>query len=253
MDKTTQYRQIDFLRLFKLCKEQGIVKRKRKMPTEYKSNNERSAGKRLLHDLVKHLFPNYDIKSDSVYFYIVIPKEINYALAGLASKPRSFFDNAGGEGEQILRKFGMVRQNLGGHIFPAFPYEININVINVDISSRYNQLINNNIQTSRPRDSYYTCALSCIEYAKIWNGNIQALVDFYRDEEGRQKQREAEALLRKKERRQAERLRLEQEKGGKIEVQKEDVKKLKEVVETKEKKQPAQDAFNIAMQKYIRG
>lgn len=255
MNKTTKYRQIDFLRLFKICKDAGIVKRKRKMPTEYKENNERSAGKRLLHDLIKHLFPNYDIRTDSAQFYISIPRDIYLALSGLSNKPRSYYDNAGTEGADALQKYTALRQNFGGHIYPRFPYEIIISIYNGDNNSKYNQLTRNGIMTSRPREDYYSCATKCIEYQKLWNESAPSLAEFFRVEEGRQKEREAEALKLKQERRRAERLHLEQESAGQKIEKPEELKKVEEKItkEKQSKNQVAQDAFNRAMQQFTRG
>lgn len=268
MEKTLQYRQINFLRLFRLCKNMGIIKRKRKMPNEYKDANQKTAGKKLVHAVIKELFPNYDIKSDSAYYYITIPKNINEVLASLGSKPRSYFTNAGAEGEDALRRFGLLRQNMGGHIFPVFPYEIKVSVINTETNSRYNTLIRSGIRgCSRPREDFYSCAKLCVEYKKLWEEHAQYLVDFFRVEEGRQKEREAEALRQKQERRRAERLRLEQERAGiaatqnkkseepkKEESKKEELKKLEEQIE-KEKQNKitnAQSSFNQALERFMR-
>lgn len=267
MEKTLQYRQINFLRLFRLCKNMGIIKRKRKMPNEYKDANQKTAGKKLVHAVIKELFPNYDVKSDSAYYYITIPKNINEVLSSLGTKPRSYFANAGAEGEEALRRFGSLRQNMGGHIFPIFPYEIKVSVINTETNSRYNTLIRNGTRTCRPREDFYSCAKFCVEYKKLWEEHAQHLVDFFIVEEGRQKEREAEALLQKQERRRAERLRLEQEKMGiaasqnkkseepkKEEPKKEELKKLEEQIE-KEKQikiTNAQGSFNQALERFMR-
>ena len=66
MDKQIHYRQIDYLRLFRLCKNIGFINRKRKMPSEYGEDisNARSAGKRLLRSLIKELFSDLEINGD---------------------------------------------------------------------------------------------------------------------------------------------------------------------------------------------
>lgn len=257
MEKTLQYRQIDYLRLFRLCRNTGLIKRKRKMPNEYKDSNQRTAGKRLIHALIKSLFPNYDTKADSAYYYITIPRDIGNVLTSLGSKPRSYFTNAGKEGEDVLRRFTLIRQNLSGHIFPSIPYEIKVSIINSEQNSRYNLLVRNGIRTCRPRESFYNCAINCIEYKKIWDENIPVIVDFFRVEEGRQKEREAEALKLKQERRRAERLRLEQEREGVSALQSkksEELKRLEEQIEKEKqiKVSNAQSIFNNALENFMR-
>lgn len=255
MDKTLQYRQIDFLRLFRLCKNMGLVKRKRKMPNEYESSYQISAGKRLIRKLIKELFPNYDIKSNSICYYITIPKDISKLLLVLRSRPRSYFDNAGKEGKEAMRRFDIIRQNLNGFVYPDLPYEIKVSVISSDNNSRYNVLREYGIMTRRPRETFYNCAKSCVEYKRIWDENIQYLSEFFNVEEGRQKEREVEALRLKQERKCAERLRLEQEKTNQDIVynkKNEELKRLEGQIEKEKqsKLQGAQGLFNSALEIY---
>lgn len=58
--------QLDFLKLFRLCRELGLVSRCRKMPIQYDNlSNMKSSCRRLLRLVVAHSFPNYDIRGKS--------------------------------------------------------------------------------------------------------------------------------------------------------------------------------------------
>jgi predicted metalloendopeptidase len=232
------------------------------MPSE--SESSQGAGRRLLHTLIKYLFPDYDIKTNNSNYFIAIPRDISNMLSALSNKPRSYFDNAGEEGADALAKLNIVKQNIGGFVAPVMPNEIRISAISTDRNSKYNQLLATNAGTFRPRESFYSCAKACVEYQRMWMTNTPILLEFYRLEEGRQKEREAQAMVAKMERRRAERLRLEQEKLGKPldteklnELKKEETKKLKKIEEEKEKekvlkKETAQSAFNQAMNQFRR-
>lgn len=59
ISRNVQYLQIEFMRLFKICKELGCVKRKRNMPVDYPHAEARArqAVTRLMRTLTDHLFP----------------------------------------------------------------------------------------------------------------------------------------------------------------------------------------------------
>lgn len=258
MDKETQYRQLDFLRLFKLCKEMDIVKRKRKMPVESEGNT-KNAGKRLLSSLISVLFPDMKINTEGDNFRLNFSQEARDALSQLANKPRSYFDNAGEEGAVAFRRYETIKQSFRGHVIPIFPYEIRISISSNDASDKYVMLARAGVETARPTENYYTCAKACIEYKNIWYENISSLITFFSLEEGRQKEREAEQMKFKLARRQAMRLKLEQEKKGseskkmedksKVEQEK---KKLEEKVQKEkvEKITNAQQLFNERLEEY---
>lgn len=259
MDKKIQYRQIDFLRLFRLCKQRGIVKRKRKTPAEYGADRAgaRGAGKRLLRSLIKELFPNFGISGDFGRFFLTVPAEDRDLISNLSSLSRTFFANAGDAGTEALSKFEELRQNIDGHVAPAIPYEIKIHVGSSNPSDKYNNLIRQGISTNRPRENFYNCAIACIKFKKIWDENVPFLRTFYERESRLERQREEEAREAQRERRRAERERLLQERAEREERERERIQALRQLEEQIENERisrvyGAQSAFDRAMQQYMR-
>jgi len=257
MDKKIQYRQIDFLRLFRLCRQRGIVKRKRKTPTEYgdDSSGARGAGKRLLRALIKELFNEFEINSDFGTYFLAIPRADRDMLSGLSSRTRTFFDNAQ-EGADALRRFGELRQNISGHILPSLPYEIKIHIGSNDPADRHNSLQGRGIATARPRENFYVCAISCIKYKELWDEHMPFLRTFYERESRIERQREEQAREAQRERRRLERERLLQERAEREEQERERMAALRRLETQLENErvarvEGAQSAFDRAMQQYM--
>lgn len=77
MDRRIPYIQIDYLRLFRLARQQGLINRKRKMPVEY-NNYKRAllACSNLFKTFVVKLFDSYEVFGKLEYFRVEIPRHI---------------------------------------------------------------------------------------------------------------------------------------------------------------------------------
>lgn len=251
MDKTLQYRQIDYLRLFKLCREMGVVKSKRKLPIQCEQNYQKSLCKRLLGSLIKELFTDWAITNDDLHFYLSIPGSVGDTLAILLSKQRNYFDQNGEDGATALIKFNELKQIFSGHITMNLPSEIRVEMVSYDRSSKYNRLVGvRGPATKRPRESFFQAGKSIIEFKKVWEANVPFLLNFITTEEERRKQREEEQNRQKKERRQAERLRLEEEKVKLAKKEKEKTKLLEKEKEEK-KLQKELEKMSVEVEKSI--
>lgn len=258
MDKQIQYRQIDYLRLFRLCKNLGFINRKRKMPSEYGADHSgsRNAGKRLLRALIKHLFPDLEVNSDYGAYFMVIPRDARDALAFVGSRAQDYFDAAGESGAEALRKYTEIRQSIEGHVNPVLPYEIKIFMVSQDRNSRYNTARRNGA-VRKPQEDFYRCAKACIEFKRIWDENISFLISFAQEEVTRERER-AEALRREREeRRRRERERIEQERAEMAERERVRLEQLRNLERQAEEErqvrvQNAQSTFNSALQQFRR-
>ena len=98
--RKVEYYQIDYLRLFRLCRGLGLVKGKRKVPAESKGG-EKNACKRLMSIFIKHIFAGWSIKSDKNYYCINLPQEISNILSA-ANKTQDYYNGLGDEGTKIF-------------------------------------------------------------------------------------------------------------------------------------------------------
>jgi hypothetical protein len=229
------------------------------MPLEYGSDGSgaRGAGKRLLRALIKDLFSEFEINSDYGTYFLAVPRSDRDMLSGLSNRNRTFFDNAGERGAEALTKFGELRQNIAGHVAPVFPYEIKIHIQSTDAGDRYTGLIGRGIATSRPRENFYNCAVSCIKFKELWDDYVPFLRTFYEEESRMERQREEEARQAQRERRRLERERLLQERAEREEREQERMEALRRLENQIENEriarvEGAQTAFERAMNQYMR-
>lgn len=167
-----QYMQIDFLRLFRLCRSLGVAKRKRKMPIEYNTDNKASAAsRRLLKSLLeKHLFVGWCVSTQYENLRVQIPTEIRQIFRAINSVryDNSLRNICGDEIDAAIDKYNLLADGIP-YIRPYLPYEIKVSALNrSQLVGRY-----------RPTEKFYECALACIEFKELWDANIQALRDFY--------------------------------------------------------------------------
>lgn len=167
-----QYRQIDFLRLFRLCCSLGIAKRKRKMPIEYDNEDMAIAsGRRLLKlFLEKHIFIGWPkVRTQYENFCVNILLEDRLAINIIASLQyhTSLLNVCGDKGREASTKYSELSVS-SDFVLVRLPHEIKINV---NGNTR-------NISSHRPSDNLYECALACMEYKRLWNENITVIRDF---------------------------------------------------------------------------
>jgi hypothetical protein len=254
--KRLLYIQLDYLRLFRLCRKLGIVNRKRKVPGEYDTDGKAlGATRRLLKDFVKHIFPECSITSGRIIMAILPSAEHN-VIRDLNNKSEGFFSNApdGERAQELLRE---LREHIDGFVCPALPYEIRILSSSSVPMSRFNAIAVKNHMTNRPPDEFYRCALACLKYREIWDRNMAFLREFLVRESAMEAERIAEREREKKVRRAAERERLKAEKhladkDKEIIAKKMREMKEKTLLEEKKKKEQAQNLFNQAMEKYVK-
>jgi hypothetical protein len=254
-----QYMQIDFLRLFRLCRSLDVAKRKRKMPIDYDDENTASAtGRRLLKSLLdKHLFNGWP-KPRTQYSTISIP---------IPTLDRSVFNiinslfynnnlmNACGElGSDVRQKYSELLEGNAPFVSTYFPYEIKIRLTdrNADTLSGF-----------KPQERLYECALHCIEFKNKLDDYMPVFREFHEFYTTRREEIEVECqrlLNEERLRRQEERERQEEERLEASRRQQEERDRREEErraalaaqvsVEVERTRQDAQDRFNQALSRF---
>jgi len=257
MDNIIKYRQLDFLRLFRLCKNIGAINRKRKMPIEYnEANNSKSASKRLLRVLIKHLFPDCEIKHSDNTYYLVVPIEVRKSFEFINRQRNEYFDAIGDNGTQILQRHSDMVQSVGGFIQPRIPHEIKIQCISSSRNSVY-RLAMESGAIDRPPEEFFRCALSLLVYKNKWDNNIPEILEFFRTESQLVNEREAQIKMEREERRRLERERLAQERKDRHEHERLRSEQLKELEQRAREERErrlanAQSLFNDALSQHRR-
>ncbi len=172
------YRQLDFLRLFRLARSLGLVKRKRKMPVDYDNptntkvnSNARSACRRLLRVIIKHLFDDCEVTSNWNHYFITLPQEhrvvLSYFMRNIGYLGRS--DNR--EVRDAVASFREIREHIDGFVYPALPAQIKVRLSTSRRSARQNIDM-----PVKPAENFYRCAVACMNYKTIWTTHIDAII-----------------------------------------------------------------------------
>ena len=166
---TTHYRQLDFLRLFRLARGLGLVKRKRKMPSDYTAldDNEktqgdsRSACRRLLRMILQHVYPEFTISSNWNHYFLSFPQEHKDTLTFLL---QNFRHIEASTDKETVEAVSYYREMMlaSGLIAVALPYQIKVRLSNIRPNTR-----SNSYQPIRPRESFYQCAIESIRYKEL--------------------------------------------------------------------------------------
>ena len=169
-----KFRQIDFLRLFRLCKSIGLVARKRKMPSEYSKDGEcKNACKRLLTLVVKEVFKDHTLRPGYSSVQVYTPSETSSQLREIAQQVLypDYYRN------RLIAMPGEVRErvialqnfdNFGnGHISLSFPSSIAFNY--------------RSYATNIAKDSFYHCALDCIAFKTYWDEQVTSILEIYKE------------------------------------------------------------------------
>lgn len=184
---TQQYRQIDFLRIFRLCKDLGLFNRKRKMPTEYvlenQENNDkngRSACRRLLRALIVHIFPsNYTIKSNFNNYFVEFPIDVRNALSYINANSYNIERSSNLEHREALTGFRLIATNLNDFVYPRIPYSIKIH-FSPEQRRRYGYVRNTGNGREdyiwKPPENFYQCAKTCLEYKENLEKYIELIM-----------------------------------------------------------------------------
>lgn len=206
-----QYRQLDFLRLFRLCRNLELFNRKRKMPVEYNTDdvdkndkNSRSACRRLLRALIVHIFPEtYTIKSNFNNYFIEFPPEMRSALSYMNSNLYDFQRSEDPEYREAATGYRLLAGQLGGFVYPRIPYSIKIHFA-PDQRRRYRDVRRIAMGGSgtgtfiwKPPESFYQCAKACLEYKEHWDKYAELLV---RVSERHKKEKEEAAKKKERQR-----------------------------------------------------
>lgn len=176
-----KFRQIDFLRLFRLCKSMGLVNRKRKMPSEYLRDGEcKNACKRLIVLVAREVYKDYQIHAGYGSINIYAPHEIGQQLRQVVQDvlyPDYYgYGNNRNRTRITLSQEGSTRLNAlhnfegfgNGHVNLSFPNNFAFNY------RSYNG-------TSGSRDSFYRCALDCIAFKKFWEDSVALIIAAHKE------------------------------------------------------------------------
>lgn len=247
---TEQYRKLEYFKLFRLMKNLGYIKSKRKMPSEGTFLN---GTKRLYKAFLKCLFPDAEIKTDhSANFTVRFPTANQSSLSNLLNQNRNYFDSLGADGTEALRRATLLKRFSSGYITNYFPSYISIYLRGNDITNRFNNLVNGAVNTFRSSENFFYSAKKCIEFKNLLDEHIPYLVEFERTAEAKRLEQERIKTEAKRQRRQAERERLKLEAEKVPEVKPEvKIKTIEEVKKEAEVKQTAaQLAFNRALEEF---
>lgn len=171
---TQQYRQIDFLRLFRLCRNLNIINKKRKMPINYSSGdldkddrNSRSASRRLLREVIKYSFKDYPISSSSTTYYITIPKQINDNLTWFINN--YYRIERIQEASNLVNAYRNITNFRNRNIGLGLPQNISIYLAYGNVNRRD--------YLYKPNKSFYEIAKNCLAFKAVWDENIEIIND----------------------------------------------------------------------------
>ena len=177
-----KFRQIDFLRLFRLCKGMGLVNRKRKMPIEYLRDSEcKSACKRLLSLVVKEVYKDCQthagFSSASAYIQPELQRQLQQMIRDVFYDDYHYYGDRVGRRQvtlpvpemTLLNSFNNFTGFGNEHVSLSFPNYIMFNY------RAYNRVD----RRSQPRENFYHCALDCIAFKKHWDASIVIIMDAY--------------------------------------------------------------------------
>ena len=177
--KRLQYKQIDFLRLFRLCREMEFVRRKRKMPNQYeKTSYINSSCSKLFKTFLTGLFSESDINVDgrrSIYT-IVTPEGTAERLTYIRNNINTLLKIQ--EYRDLVRAYNIINTNNSGFITTPESYGFqHFTVTPISNSGRYSRVsasVPNEYlkDISRPKEEYYRCAKVCISFKEVWNNNV---------------------------------------------------------------------------------
>jgi len=174
-----QYIQLDYLRLFRLCKNLNLVNRKRKMPINYALNdisNSRSACKRLLRTLIIYIFPDeYKIKSDYNCYFIEFPYTIRYNLSYINTHYDNLQRSQDPEYIEAINGYTLLCTSIREFIYPRVPYNIKISFSSLDNRNYYPLENRNTTYIYKPDENFYKCAVACLEYKEHCDKYIEFL------------------------------------------------------------------------------
>jgi len=193
VDITPQkYRQLDFLRLFRLCRSLELFNRKRKMPTEYNTDdsdkddkNSRSACRRMLRALIIHVFPDgYIVKSNFNNYFVEFSIEMRNTLSYINSNLHEFRRSSVDEYREAAEGYTLLASSIGGFVYPRIPYNIKIHFAD-DLARRQHRglrrmALDGNSDGSfvwKPSESFYKCAVACLEYKEHWDKYSELLIE----------------------------------------------------------------------------
>lgn len=187
-EEKINYLQIDFLRLFRLCKNMNIVSKKRKMPIDYINDNKNfdkslSANKRLFSVFLKDLFSGYNISNEKYLYYISVPSYMKndiFYIEKLITQITSV--NTTSRQIDILQRHLNLKDGIRGHVclIKGVDLEIRVSLSSVDASSpARNAILKGN--PNRSSQDFYRCALACIDFKNMWERDMVLINQFVID------------------------------------------------------------------------
>jgi hypothetical protein len=196
------YRQLDFLRLFRLGKNLGFVNNARKMPSSYHDDaHSRSACRMLLRYVIKGSFPNCktvcEITSNYSGYYVMLSKEAKDAFSHfnrMTGLPK-YRDTSDPVYLDALHSYNSLINPDGlsdnEFIVPRFPFSVRIRfTLQTEKVSSF---------ISKPAESFYRCALDCVKYAEDFDKHVDAVLkSVQKDIDDTEKEKKAQRKRKKK-------------------------------------------------------
>jgi len=256
MEHILKYRQIDFLRLFRLCVNNGIIKRKRKIPTEYSSDRDvLTALKRLMRAFLKGTFIDYSIYNKRDNYLITVPRVIVDAFHFIERQNSEYFETLGEYGSKALRKYTEAKRSISGFVSYANT-DIRVSVVSTQTTSDY-RIAKSMGAKYRPPQEFYKCALAVQEFKNSWDECTSFLIEFYNKESQLIQERKEQIRKDMEERRAKERKRLaevrqQEEEHKQLHIQQ--LEKLEKQAEEEHARRlaNAQSLFNQALEQVQR-
>jgi hypothetical protein len=180
--KYLQYKQIDFLRLFRLTRSLGIIKRKRKMPNQYDNQAYiASSCSKLFKSFLTGLFENCSIQSArGTSAYLICQREdCIEALRFVKTHERLIM--ASGYPFDVLSNISNIEEFNSDIISIGIsPYTIIVRVFAANFNnSRHSAIASiTGVNCNRPREEFYTAAKECVRFKEVWDANIDGIVEF---------------------------------------------------------------------------
>jgi len=178
-----KFRQIDFLRLFRLCRDMGLVNRKRKMPIEYLRDGEcKNACKRLLKEVLQEVYKEHQIHVGYNSATAHIPNELQRQYQQMMRDVfyNDYYTPYGGHpvrqrvvlpapAMELLNSFYNFTGFGNRHVTLSFPNYIMFNY----------RMYDRNQRDRDQKESFYRCALDCIGFKKHWDDSMAIIIDAY--------------------------------------------------------------------------
>jgi len=181
MNRSIQYLHIDFLRLFRLCRQLGYVNKKRKMPNEYALTPQAiDCCKRLLKTFLTKTFPEGTVSVSGSNVHVTFSDKHTNLLRGAIQKC-----NMAEKGKEIRQLFDEMCSNTNNYLqthFYSYNKHISISTTGRTYYYRYDRY------SGRTPHRFFEAAQAAIEFKQKWDVLIPWLTEMTeKDKQARSK------------------------------------------------------------------